>query len=157
MKTAEDQLEPTVFTVTGTNWTCHITMDDHNTEFDLDSQMTEAATRAVEVFKFKRDDFVIVMNPDSRDEKPKMGTVLLVHIRGTDPTKAKRIYTHVCLGNIAEYVDAVKMQVLFNKQVAQVRKSQAQKENEEQAEAKLAEDVKSFHQIPKNHEKNDQP
>jgi hypothetical protein len=122
--------------------------------------MHEAATRAVEAFKFIREDCRILLNPESRNEKPKLGTTLLVHLKGTNPEEAAYILTHDCLGNTGLYAESMKMAKVFDEQVAVLRKRQQEREQREaeiakdmkaiQAEAKIAEKKSKTKKKPKN-------
>jgi hypothetical protein len=149
-----------VYIVTGSNWTAEVSLDEYNAQFDKEAQMHEAATRAVEAFKFIREDCRILLNPESRNEKPKLGTTLLVHLKGTNPEEAAYILTHDCLGNTGLYAESMKMAKVFDEQVAVLRKRQQEREQREaeiakdmkaiQAEAKIAEKKSKTKKKPKN-------
>lgn len=127
-----------VYIVTSTNWTMEVPLDEYNAQFDKESQLFEAATRAVEVFKLMREDCRIVMNPDSRDENPFLGTTVLVHLKGTNPETAAVIFTHVCLGNTGLYKDAKVMEEELQRQIEVLRKKQEAREELEKKLSKQA-------------------
>jgi hypothetical protein len=143
--TAEPMQLP-IFVITGTNWTTEIQLDEFNAKFDNETQIHEAATRAIEVFKMMREDARLIMNPDSRLENPQLGTTVLVHLKGTDPENALVVITHVCLGNIGLYKEAAEMENVFNKQVEQMRKLQ---QEQEARQTKVEKEIKDFEKIVK--------
>lgn len=130
-----------VYIITAPNWTMEVALDEYNAQFSKEDQLLEAATRAVEVFKMMREDCRIVMNPDSRDENPQLGTTILVHLKGTNPDAAANILTHVCMGNTGLYKDAAVMEAAFTKQVAEMRQKQQEREKQAQRQAQEAQDL----------------
>ena len=131
-----------VYIVTGTNWTMEVPLDEFNMEFGNEEQILEAATRAVEFLKresFKSPENIdhgckLIMNADSRNENPFLGTVVNVHLKDSNPDNSVAIFTHICMGNTGLYKDADKMEKEFNKQVEVLKKRKAQQEqNEAQA------------------------
>lgn len=134
------------FVITGTNWTMEVQLDEYNAQFDIQSQVLEAASRAIETLKQQREDYYCVMNADSQNEKPEIGTTILVHPKGSDPENAAIIFTHVCFANMGLYPESMKMEKLLNEQIAELRaKAEAQQKQEEQ----LAKDLKNFDGLKK--------
>jgi hypothetical protein len=130
-----------VYIVTGANWTAEIGLDEYNAQFGKETQIQEAATRAIEVFKMLREDFRITMNAESRDENPKLGTTILVHLKGTNPESALVVLTHICLGDMGLYKEAYAMEQTFKAQVEQMKKRQ---QDREARDAKLNEEMKGI-------------
>lgn len=132
----DEPLQLPVYIVTGVNWTMEVPMDEYNAQFDVESQVAEAATRAVEVFMRIRNDLTLVMNPDCRDEnsKPGMGTSLLVHLKDTNPDNAIIVFSHVCLGNSGFYKHAKDMKDKLDEQMAQMKKREKEREAAKQKE-----------------------
>lgn len=160
-KTLEKPEQLPVWIVTGVNWTMEVptkeySFKEYTVEFDgqttVDgepvfnqfSQQVEAATIAVEVFKHLRSDYDIVLNPDSRNEKPLLGVTVNVHEKGTDPDAAAIIFTHICLGNTGLYKEAMIMEQKFNHQVAELRKREQAKQAEAQKRAKEIQDFEKL-------------
>ena len=140
-----------VYIVTCSNWTIEVPLDAYNAQFSKEAQMDEAATRALEAYELKREDIRIVMNPESRDENPKVGTTVLVHLKGTNPDDALVVCTHTCLGNTGLYKKAAVVEKLFNEQVAEMRKRQKEQETKQ---TKLEEEIKNFEQFQQEVKKN---
>lgn len=135
----DEPLQIPVFVVTGANWTMEVPLDEFNTQFDIEAQTLESATRAMESLENQREDCRCVMNPDSRGEKPEVGTTVLVHPKGVNPDEAAIIFTHVCFANMGMYESSVRLSKLLDIQIAEIRKQQQERE---QAEKNLAETLK---------------
>ena len=126
-----------VYIVSGVNWSCEIAIDEFNAQFEQGLQLMEAATRAVEVFKGVRTPPPeLILFPHCQGQKPQMGTVLLVTLKGGDPKRAAVIYTHVCLANTGFYADSVKMEQLFLQQHQQALALQAESLKQQEAAAR---------------------
>jgi len=124
----EQPQELPCFVVTSANWTAEIFLDEYNAQFPLENQIFEAATRAVETFQNKRNDFEIKLNPDSVGEKPLLGTTLLVHLKNTDPEKAAVVLTHICLADFGNYEDSKSCEKIFKLQLEELKKQQEENE-----------------------------
>ena len=133
-----------VYIVTSNNWTMRIGLDEFNAQFDEETQMLEAATRAVETLKKMREDYYVLMNPESRDENPFLGTTILVHLEGTDPDAAAVILTHICLGNTGFYKEAAMMEKELTKQVEEMRKRQQENDLRDKETAKKAQEFRAL-------------
>jgi hypothetical protein len=136
-----------IIIITGANWTMEIPLDEYNAQFNLEAQMMEASSRAIETLKGQRDEELhVVMNPDSKEEAPTIGMTILAHLKGTNPEEAKVIFTHVCLANMGMYNESMKMEALLTKQIAELReKAQSKQKEQEKHEA----DLKMFDNLKK--------
>jgi hypothetical protein len=143
--TAEPMQLP-IFVITGANWTMEVQLDEYNAQFDTQSQVLEAASRAIETLEMQREDYYCVMNADSQNEKPEVGTTILVHPKGSDPDNAAIIFTHVCFANMGLYEKSRVTQALLDKQIAELR---AKAEAQEKQQQQIAKDLKNFDQLKK--------
>jgi len=125
--TAEPKELP-IYVITSSNWTMEVQMDEYNSNFDIESQIMEAGTIAVEVFKGIKDKPFIQMNPDSGNDEPYMGTTMLIHPKGADPDDAAVVFTHVCYANVGLYKESFELQKTLEKQIEDIQKSQLEKE-----------------------------
>jgi hypothetical protein len=130
------QAELPIFIVAGANWTCEVKLDEDDVTFPLESQMMEAATKAIEVFKgaTQSDAFTIT----SDEESPYIGVTVHVSPKGGDPEKGMFVYSHVALANGGFYKDSMKAFSAIKKLATQF-----EKENKE-ASTKLNKDIKNF-------------
>ncbi len=137
-----------VYIVTGANFIVEIALDEYNARFSKEDQILEAATRAIEVCKQMREDAHIVMNPESRDEKPFLGTTVLVHLKDTNPDAAAVVLTHICMGNTGLYKDAMVMEAELNKQIEIMQKREAQREAENKIREEKMKLIRQINQEP---------
>lgn len=141
--------ENPIYIITSSNWTMEVPMDEYNSQFDIHSQVIEAATRAIEFFKGCREDVKIIMNPDSRDEEAFLGTTVLVHPKGANPDEAAIVFTHVCLANIGFYKESFLTEELLQKQIAEITKKQEEEEKEKRKMNQLTDSLKDFDSLKK--------
>ncbi len=130
-----------VFILTNPNWTMEVALDEYNAQFGPEEQAYEAASRAVEVFMRARNDYKIVMNPDSRDEKPQLATTILAHLKGTDPGNATVVFTYICLMDCGYPKQAEEMENELKAQIALMKKKELEQAEQEK---KLQEDLAMF-------------
>lgn len=97
------------YLVVQSNWQCEVELDKEASQLDDDQQSLEAATRAVEVFEGNRSEPKLTMFPDCAQQKPTLGTLMLVCRSDDDSGRLALIYTHVCLANIGLHEKAAKM------------------------------------------------
>jgi len=143
--TAEPKELP-VYIITSSNWTMEVQMNEYNAQFDIESQIMEAATTAVEVFKGVKEEPPMIMNPDSKDEEPFMGTTLLVLPKGADPDDPAIIFTHVCFSNAGFYKESNELEKTLENQLFEIKKKQnieqEKREQERQESLKMFEALK---------------
>jgi predicted ATP-grasp superfamily ATP-dependent carboligase len=130
MNTEPDQLP--IFIITSSNWTMEVPLNEYNVQFDVEAQVMECATAAMEVFYNIKDTHKLVMNADSKGDEPFLGATLLAHPKGFDPENAAVVFTHVCLANMGLYKESVKMQEILEEQIKKLREKQ-EKEKKEKA------------------------
>jgi hypothetical protein len=142
-----ETLEPClpIWCVTGSNWTAEVQPDDFDTQFGVEEQMLESASRCVEIFEGLREPPpYIKLNPESKDEQPQIGTTMLCHLKGSDPGEAAIIFSHVVYADCGLYEKSKKMFIELEKQLAEIKTNEAAK----QAQAvKDAQDLKAFQQL----------
>jgi hypothetical protein len=135
-----------IYTVTSSNWSIDIQMDEHNAALDLQHQIMEAGTRAVEIFKGMRGGPELKMFPDYKDEEPYLGTTILIHPVETDPEEAAIVFTHVCLANMGLYKESVILSEVLEKQITALQEKQLE---EEEKKKDLNKSIKSFDALKK--------
>ena len=135
-----------IYTVTSSNWSIDIQMDEYNAAFDLQHQIMEAGTRAVEIFKGTRGGPELKMFPDYKDEEPYLGTTILVHPVETDPEEAAIVFTHVCLANMGLYKESIILSEVLEKQITALQEKQIE---EEEKKKDLDKSLKSFDALKK--------
>ena len=131
--TAEPKELPT-YIITSSNWTMEAQMDEFNSNFEIEAQIMEAATIAVEVFKGIKDKPFIKMNADSINDEPFMGTTVLVHLKGSDPDDSAVVFTHVCYANMGFYKESLVLQKALEKQIEDIQNTQLEKEAQRKKE-----------------------
>lgn len=142
-----------VYTVTSSNWTLNVPMDEYNAQFEISHQVMEAGTRAVEAFKGLRD-LEIQMNPDSEGDEPYLGTTILVHPSGTNPEDAAIVFTHVCLANMGFYKESTILGEVLEKQLDNITNKQMEEEMKRKEEIEAS--LKLFDSLKKEIEKKQQ-
>lgn len=107
--------EPPVYTVRGANWEVNIPTCPYNQQFSTGVQMTEIASKALEVFKGIRKDYILKL--DDGNETPHVGPTLLVYLEGSKKGQENPflVLTHVCFADVGCYSDSVEMEFVFNK------------------------------------------
>lgn len=125
---AQEAEYPTLV-VTAANWTMDVPLPGQFA--DTVERAIEAGTRAIEAFKGLRSDLTLRMMPDFKDNVPTIGTILIVHVKGSDCDTQTLVYSHVCLGNAGYYADSIKMHNLLKEQA--IKMAAERKKSEEQA------------------------
>lgn len=146
-----EPFELPTYIVTSANWSANVPIDEYNAQFDLESQIMEAATRAIESFKGLREEPKLNMFPDFRGEEPLLGTTLLVHPEGIDPDEAAVVFSHMCLGNAGLYPESIAMEKTLHEQVEEIeRMNKAKASQKKKAEASLKKVEEIEDQLEKN-------
>ena len=105
-----------IWVVHGVNWHCEVTLNETDADFDRETQAIEAASKAIWAFKGNDNGFYIVM--DTQDEDvPFLGPTMIVHLKGTDPTKGFFPHTHVILANQGFYNDSRQMEIVLQEEL----------------------------------------
>jgi hypothetical protein len=139
---ATDELP--VYIVHGSNWECEVPLNEYNAQFDADTQAMEAATQAIAAFKGKENGIFIKLDKDEKE--PFIGTALIVHLKGEEPTRGRMPYTHMALANDGFYKDATIMYVKLMEQMQML----AAEELKQQINAiALQEQLKNFDKLNK--------
>ena len=136
-----------VWSVHGTNWHLDVPLDEYNSEFDKETQAYEAASIALWSFKGHDNGLFIVM--EEGEDIPLLGTAMIVHLKGTDPTKGFFPFTHVILANQGFYNESRKMELVLNEDLEAMKQDQIKNE---EAQRKIDEQIKSLKKNPPRHE-----
>lgn len=134
------------FIVTGANFTAIVNLDEYNAQFGLTEQQFEACSRTIETLKRIREDesCKIVMNPESRDEFPKIGVTVLVHKKGSNADDALPIPVYLLFADCGLYPEADKFKADFDKRFAEQKKlDEASRKQTEKEAADLQRFAKS--------------
>lgn len=111
-----EQEESTVYTVHGVNWHLDVPLDEYNMQFDRETQIYEAASIAMYVFKGEDRGLFIVM--DDGEEDPLIASTMIVNLRGRPAKECEVINTYVVFANCGYYGDSV----ISQKQLEQDKK-----------------------------------
>lgn len=143
------------YIITSSNWTMEVPMDDYNSQFDINAQVMEAATRAIEVFRgIKYEGLQITMQPECQNEEPFLGTTILVHPKGSSSENAAVVFTHVCLANMGLYKDSNELEKILEGQMKQIL-DEEQKEKEHKN--KISNELKKLNSSKKSRKKKSPP
>ena len=99
METLLDNLS--FFIVQGSNWDCRLQLDSYNSEFKLERQFEEAATRCLEQFMGQDKGLTINCNTI-----PEVGGVVSVFVENTNPENATLLFCHELLANAGFYKES---------------------------------------------------
>lgn len=135
-----------VWTVHGMNWHVDVPMTEYNASFEKETQAYEAASMALMIFKgseHARQDIFIVMSEG--ETVPFLGTTMIVHLKGTDPSKGFFPFTHVILANQGFYNESRKMEALLNADLEAIKQDQIKNED---AQRKIDEQIKNLKKNP---------
>lgn len=133
-----------VWVVHGMNWHVDVPLDEYNASFDKETQAYEAASIAMWVFKGNEKEGVFLVMEEG-ETIPYLGTTMIVHLKGTDPTKGFFPFTHVILANQGFYNESRKMEVLLNADLEALKQDQIKNE---EAQRKIDEQIKSLKKNP---------
>lgn len=122
------QKEPPVWIVHGVNFHVDVPLDEMNAQFDTETQVYEAASQALMVFKGKHESLFIVM--DEGEEIPYLGTTLICHLKGTRPEKGVFPFTHIVLANQGFYEESRRMEQALNAEIEAEKETQIKEERE---------------------------
>jgi len=138
-----------VWKITATNCGALIPLDEFNSQFSLKIQAREAATRFIEKFKNLREDFQIVMNPDSKDEAPAIGTILLASQKDDTNREPFQVLTYLAFADCGCQEEATKMYQTFQKQLAELEVKRQENKKKDAADMEMfAQLKKDFPPIP---------
>lgn len=126
---------PRTFICTGVNWTAEYILDDWNIELPIKQQMYEVGARVLATLRKTGDYGIIIkMNPDSKGERPEIGTVLNIYVKGTDIMES--IESHLCLADNGDYEIARNLRALHEKQLAEIEEKRKQRAIQHEKELK---------------------
>lgn len=112
---AEATSQFSVYTVRGTNWICHVPMDEFNSQFEDEMQAAETASRALEVMMGMESRHNLVLIYDKGEVDPYVGGVVTVYLKDTDPDNGYLFFAADHFADIGLYSVSYNNQILANK------------------------------------------
>ena len=104
--TLNDNKKENLYVVQFGNWQIIVPITDHNLSFDIETQMYEAGSRAVEVFKgYNKYNLNIIPNANNTDELS-LGGACLVYLKGGGAEKGLLLFTGILLADGGYYKDS---------------------------------------------------
>ena len=128
-----------VWSVHGVNWHVDVPLTEYNAQFSIEDQAYEAASMALWAFKGNDNGIFIVL--DEGESIPFLSSTMIVHIKGTDPSKGFFPFTHIVLANQGFYNESRKMEILLNQDLEAIKQDQIKNED---AQHRIAEQIKSL-------------
>lgn len=101
METTDATRQLPLWVVQGTNWICHVPLDEHNAQFASIRQAEESATRAIE--QFQGQERGLTLQVENGETVPELGGVTLVYPMGSDSNDGFLIFVHELLANAGFY------------------------------------------------------
>ena len=93
------------------------------------------------LWAFKGNDNGIFIVLDEGESVPFLSSTMIVHLKGTDPSKGFFPFTHIVLANQGFYNESRKMEILLNQDLEAIKQDQIKNED---AQHRIAEQIKSL-------------